>query len=290
MQHKPIPLPHSLADPSDASPATVSILTALLEARSGQQIAAHRSWRIGTALKAVLRDRGLETLEQLAGLLLHGQDQGIGDQIVDALLNNETSFFRDATVFDTMLEVVTAVEAEGRRPRIWCAGCATGQEPLSLAMMFAERREATGVAMPELIATDLSETALSRARAGRYSQFEIQRGLPVRRMMRWFDADGGDWIADAALTRAIGYRRLNLVSDPVPAGGFDLVLCRNVLLYLSPALKGQVFARLTQSLRPGGSLVLGAGETVIGQTPLLEPSRRFRGFYDVIQDTSRRSS
>lgn len=265
--------------PQSASQVALNVFSALLEARTGQQIASYRSWRVDTALKPLLRDRTLDTLDQLVGLLLDGRDSTIGDQIVDALVNQETSFFRDAPVFDMVVEAVAAVEAEGRRARIWCAGCSTGQEPLSLAMLFAERAEA-GKPMPEIVATDVSDAAVARTRAGKYTQFEIQRGLPIRRMMRWFDADGSDWAAKAELTRLVTARRQNLVADRPPAGMFDVVLCRNVLLYLSAATKAEVFDRFATALRPGGTLVLGAGETVIGQTRLFEPSRRLRGFYE----------
>jgi chemotaxis protein methyltransferase CheR len=265
--------------PQSASQVALNVFSALLEARTGQQIASYRSWRVDTALKPLLRERGLDTLDQLVGLLLDGQDAKIGDQIVDALVNQETSFFRDAPVFDMVVEAIAAVEGGGRRARIWCAGCSTGQEPLSLAMLFAERAE-TGRPMPEIVATDVSEAAVSRARAGKYTQFEIQRGLPIRRMMRWFDADGSDWAAKPELTRLVTVRRQNLVADRPPAGQFDLVLCRNVLLYLSTATKAEVFDRFAAAIRPGGTLVLGAGETVIGQTRLFEPSRRLRGFYE----------
>jgi chemotaxis protein methyltransferase CheR len=134
--------------------------------------------------------------------------------------------------------------------------------------------------MPDIVATDVSDLAVARTRAGRFSQFEIQRGLPIRRMMRWFDADGADWAAKPELLRAITVRRHNLVSDPPPVGTYDVVLCRNVLLYLSAATKADVFTRFAGVMRPGGVLVLGAGETVIGQTDAFEPSRRFRGFYE----------
>nr|WP_277998431.1 protein-glutamate O-methyltransferase CheR [Sphingomonas liriopis] len=251
----------------------------MLEARTGQRIASYRSWRIDTALKPLLRTHGLDTLDQLVTLLLDGNDPRIGDQIVDALLNQETSFFRDAPIFDLVVEAVAGVEAAGRRPRIWCAGCSTGQEPLSLAILFAERVD-TGGTMPEIVATDVSDAAVARTRAGRFNQFEIQRGLPIRRMMRWFDADGDDWVAKPELTRSVAVRRQNLVSDRPPAGAFDLVLCRNVLLYLSTEAKAEVFERFATAIRPGGTLVLGAGETVIGQTRLFEPSRTLRGFYD----------
>jgi chemotaxis protein methyltransferase CheR len=257
------------------SPAAVSVLTALLEARTGQQLAAYRSWRLDTALKPLMRARGLATLDDLVALLLDGTDPAIGDQVVDALVNGETSFFRDAPVFDAIAQAIAAVEAAGRRARIWCAGCATGQEPLSLAMLFAERGQ-----VPEIVATDVSDGALARARAGRFTHFEMQRGLPIRRLMQWFDGEpGGDWVAKPELTRHVRFARANLVADPAPAGRFDLILCRNVLLYLSPAAKPGVFAKLADALRPDGLLVLGAGETVIGQTRRFEPSRTHRGLY-----------
>ena len=258
------------------SPAAVNVLTALLEARTGQQLAAYRSWRLDTALKPLLKDRGLATLDDLVALLLDGSDLAVGDQVVDALVNSETSFFRDAAAFEVIAQAVAAVEAEGRRARIWCAGCATGQEPLSLAMLFAEG----GGLMPEIVATDVSDAALTRARAGRYTHFEMQRGLPIRRLMQWFDGEaGGDWVARPELLRHVRYARANLVAEPAPGGRFDLILCRNVLLYLSPAAKAPVFARFADALRPDGLLVLGAGETVIGQTRAFEPSRRLRGLY-----------
>ncbi len=266
---------------------TVSVLTALLKARTGQQLAANRAWRIDTALKTVLRDRQVDTLEQLVSQLLDGQDPSIADQVVDALLNQESSFFRDAAIFEAVGDAVSSAAADGRRVRLWSAGCATGQEPLSLAMMFGERAEATGAPVPEIIATDVSEAALVRARSGRFSQFEIQRGLPVRRMMRWFDNAGADWVAKPELVRMVQFRRSNLVADAPPPGRFDVVMCRNVLMYLSPAYRGDVFARIATVMRPGGTLVLGAGETVIGQTRAFEPSRRHRGLYEPVAPAGR---
>lgn len=268
--------------PVTQSKGALNVLAALLEARTGQQIAANREWRIETALKPLLRDRGLETLDRLVGEMLTKPE--IGDQVVDALLNQESSFFRDGTVLDTVAEAVDAMRAESptRRIRIWSAGCSIGQEPLSLAMLFSERDELTGETVPEIVATDVSEAALTRARAGRYSQFEIQRGLSVRRMMRWFDTAGNDWIAKPELVRQISFRKLNLVADPLPIGRFDIILCRNVMLYLSAELRRRVLDRLAEVARPGALLVLGAGETVIGQTDRFRPSPNFRGLYEPV--------
>ena len=265
-----------------ASPAgTMGVLTAILESRTGQQLGANRAWRIETELTPLMRDLGLASLEALA--VAAQRSPAIAEQVADALLNQESSFFRDAAVLDLVARALAAMRVDHpeRRLRIWSAGCSFGQEPLSLAMLFAEQPALAGAAMPEIVATDVSEAALVRARSGRFSQFEIQRGLPVRRMIRWFDTTGSDWVAKPELVKLVAFRRMNLVSDQPPPGRFDIVLCRNVLLYLSADTKGQVFPRIAAALNPGGKLVLGAGETVIGQTSAFEPSKRFRGFYQL---------
>jgi chemotaxis protein methyltransferase CheR len=249
---------------------------ALLEARTGQRIEANRRWRIETALKPSMRDTGHDSLESMAATVRADRAGPLADRVVDELLNQESSFFRDAAVFDMVGEVIAAVP-QTRRPRLWSAGCSTGQEPLSLAMMFAERLDDH---MPEIVATDVSDAALTRAKAGRYTQFEIQRGLPIRRMMQWFDQVDTEWLANPGLTRMVSFRRMNLVADPLPIGRFDVILCRNVLLYFSLDLRRKVLDRLAQVLRPDGVLVLGAGETVIGQTDAFKPSQRFRGLYE----------
>lgn len=262
----------------------MTILARLLEARTGQQISPNRAWRIETALKPVLRARGHDTLEQLVNDLLDDSTEVTSNLVVDALLNQESSFFRDAAALESVVAAVMACQPEGgRRQRIWSAACSNGQEPLSLAMLFADRCEAEGRPEPEIVATDVSEAAINRARIGRYSQFEIQRGLPVRQMIKWFDAQGTDWTARPELLRRISFRRHNLVGDPPVSGRFDVVLCRNVLLYLSPVLRRRVFDMIAQAVRPGGFLLLGAGETLIGQTEDFVPSQRFRGLYERVQ-------
>ena len=267
-------MPPRPTTPPQASAGAVGVFTALLEARTGQRIAANRAWRVDAALRPLLQERGAATVDELVRQVLAGEDVMLADRIVDALLNQETSFFRDAGVIEGASEAIASMSDA---PRIWCAGCASGQEPLSLAMTFAERDGP----MPEVIATDVSLAAVNRARAGRFSQFEIQRGLPVRRMLRWFSQEGDDWIASAELVRAISWRRHNLVADPAPSGRFDAVFCRNVLFYLAPALRSRVLDTIANVLRPDGLLVLGAGETVIGQSDRFVPSRRFRGLYEV---------
>ena len=264
---------------SSAVPSTgaMTLIASLLEQRTGQQIAANRAWRLETALKPLLRELELETLDDLVAALVHRREPALSDRVVDALLNQESSFFRDAAVLEMVAEATASLHKErGRRLRIWSAGCSNGQEPLSLAIIAEERGLARDV---EIIATDVSHGAIARARAARFSQFEIQRGMSMHRMIKWFEQEGSDWIADRALVNRIQFRQHNLVSDAPPPGGFDIVLCRNVLLYFDGAVRRQVFDRMTKALRPGGLLVLGAGETVIGQTDAFTPSESWRGFY-----------
>lgn len=265
------------------STGAMNMIAALLEQRTGQQIAANRTWRIETALKPVLRERDLGSLDELVGQLVAARTGELADLVVDALLNQETSFFRDAAVLDTVADAAQAMQAEAgsRRLRIWSAGCSTGQEPLSLAMLFAER----GIPDPEIVATDVSPAALARARNGRFSQFEIQRGLPVRRMMTWFDTVGADWVAKPELVRKLQFRQHNLTQDSAPIGKFDIILCRNVMLYFSLPVRRQVFDTLFSAIRPGGLLALGAGETVIGQTEHFTPCERYRGFYRAVGES-----
>lgn len=264
-----------------ASSGAINVIGALLEQRTGQQIAANRAWRIETALKTVLRAHGLDSVDALIARLTSSAPGPIADAVVDALLNNETSFFRDPGVLELVVEAAGAMAAEqpGRRLRIWSAGCSTGQEPYSLAMLFEEAYVARGLPFPEIVATDVSAATVDRARSGRFSQFEIQRGLPIRRMMTWFDQDGTEWVVRPELARRIQFRRHNLAQDAAPPGKFDLVLCRNVLFYFPPAMRSRAYATLRSAIRDGGALLLGAGETVIGQTDAFVPCARIRGLY-----------
>lgn len=257
--------------PGDACP--FDLIRALLEARTGQQLADNRGWRYETTLTPLLREHGFADFAALGHALRLGRDPALADRVVEALLNHETSFFRDAGVLEQVAAFAKA-RASSAPVRIWSAGCATGQEPLSLAMLFAERGTPC-----DIQASDVSAAALRRARDARYSHFEVQRGLPIGRLVRWFDADGEQWAAKPELVARIRYRMHNLVRDPVLPGRFDVILCRNVLLYFNADTRRRVLDALADALRPGGVIVLGAGETVIGQCDGLEPSREWRGFY-----------
>lgn len=264
--------------------SSARILASLLETRTGQQLTMSRRWRIETALKALIRERGLTSMEQLVGTLVSGREAGLGDEIVEALLNNETYFFRDRTPFDTLLgSALTRLEqarVKEKRISIWCAGCSTGQEVYSLAMSFAEQRDRWKGWNIDILGTDVSRSALDRARQGLYSQFEVQRGLPVLQMIRWFEErEGQQWQVSPQLRQSVRFQARSLAETPPQPGNFDIILCRNVLLYFAAPVRRAVFARLAEASRPDTMLMLGAGETVIGQTDQFVSDPDHRGLY-----------
>ena len=264
--------------------ASERILASLLEAKTGQRLTASRRWRIDSALGAVLRQHGFADTDQLVARLVTGRESALTDQVIEALLNNETYFFRDRLPFDLLLggPLKRLEQARGRERRlaIWCAGCSTGQEAWSLAMSFAEEPARWRGWRIEIVGTDLSRAAVERARAGVYSQFEVQRGLPVTHMIRWFDElGGGDWGIKPALLDSVRFEVGNIMHAPPAPGRFDIVLCRNVLLYFAPETRRLAFSRLAEAIAPDGVLMLGAGETVIGQTDAFRSDPEHRGLY-----------
>jgi chemotaxis protein methyltransferase CheR len=261
--------------------SAIRVLGGLLEARTGQQLVAGRQWRIETALKPVARELGLDGVDTIVAKLLKGNEDALATRVVEALLNNETSFFRDPGVFEllnsTAFDRLRAARRSAKRLRIWSAGCSTGQEPYSIAMQMCEAEARWAGWSIDISATDVSEAAVARARRGAYTQFEIQRGLPVRAMLRWFEQVGDEWVVDNRLRRMIRFATHSLITPP--PGQYDVILCRNVLMYFAPTVRRAVFERLQEALAPDGVLMLGAGETVIGQTTHFAADPGLRGLY-----------
>ena len=272
------------------SDSSSRILAGLLEARTGQQLTMSRRWRIETALSTLLRERGIATLDELITILVMGKEPGLSQQVVEALLNNETYFFRDRAPFDVLqrhaLPELAQRRHKSKRLRIWSAGYSTGQEVYSLAMLFAEDPEQWRGWTIDILGTDVSNGCVDRARAGSYSQFEVQRGLGINQMIKWFEECADGWRAVEALRRPVRFQVHNLL-EPFPhPGGFDIVLCRNVLLYLSPEKKALAFERIAGAMAEDGWLMLGAGETVIGQTSKLGADIKVRGLYRLVGNGS----
>jgi len=273
------------------SDSSSRILAGLLEARTGQHLTMSRRWRIETALSALMRERGIATLDELITILVMGHEPSLSTQVVEALLNNETYFFRDRSPFDLIaryaLPELALRRQKNRRIRIWSAGCSTGQEVYSLAMMFAEQPEKWLGWTIDVVGTDVSTSCIDRARSGTYTQFEVQRGLGINQMIKWFEECADGWRAVEALRKPIRFQVHNLLEPPPHPGGFDIVLCRNVLLYLSADKRALAFERLASAMADDGWLMLGAGETVIGQSRKLGSDIKARGLYRLVGDGSK---
>ncbi len=273
------------------SDSSSRILAGLLEARTGQQLTMGRRWRIETALGALMRERAIATLDELITILVMGSEPSLSQMVVEALLNNETYFFRDRAPFDLLerhaLPELAKRRAKSRRLSIWSAGCSTGQEVYSLAMLFAQSPEQWRGWTIDILGTDVSTACIDRARAGSYSQFEVQRGLGINQMIKWFEESSDGWRAVEGLRAPVRFQVHNLLEPPPHPREFDIVLCRNVLLYLSSDKKTLAFERLVTGMAEDGWLMLGAGETVIGQTTKLGFDINARGLYRIAGDGSR---
>ena len=272
------------------SDSSTRILAGLLEARTGQQLTMNRRWRLETALSQLLRERGIATLDELITILVMGREPALATHVVEALLNNETYFFRDRQPFDLLsaqaLPALALARADKKRLRIWSAGCSTGQEAYSLAMLFAEDPLKWQGWTIDILGTDVSSAVVDRARSGTYTQFEVQRGLGITQMIRWFEETADGWRAVEALRKPVRFQVHNLLEPPPHPGQFDIVLCRNVLLYLSAEKRALAFDRLASALASDGAVMLGAGETVIGQTKRLAADRQCRGLYRLTGDAA----
>ena len=254
----------------------------LLEQRTGQQLQPGRRWRLDTALQAVLKSHAIEDVPALVRRLRLG-DPTLAEAVAWALLNHETFFFRDQPAFTHLLSVglpaLREARAAQRRLRIWSAGCSTGQEPYSLAFAFARDPKAWEGWQIDIVATDISPIAIDRARAGVYSQFEAQRGLPVQELVTLFEPAGDSWRVCERMRQKVRFSRHSLFDAPPPGGPFDLVLCRNVLFYFAADRRRMVFAHLASAMAADGRLMLGAAETVIGQTDDFAVDPDQRGLY-----------
>ncbi|MBY6239956.1 protein-glutamate O-methyltransferase CheR [Methylosinus sp. Sm6] len=239
-------------------------LRRLLLSVAGIALDADKLYLAESRLAPIMLENGDVDLAELMRRIELSGDERFLQAIIDAMTTNETFFFRDRAPFEWLkrewLPHTMARRREQRRLRIWSAACSTGQEPYSLAIALEE--EATRLAgwTVEILASDINGTALETARRGVYSQFEVQRGLSTQRLLRHLEPHMGSWRIPERLRARIVFRRINLCDDFRDVGAFDLILCRNVLMYLDPEVKEQVLARLARALLDDGYLILGAAE------------------------------
>ena len=241
------------------TPDDVALLERLVRDRCGFSLRGDKAYFAESRLGALARREGCASVGALLERLRAEDDERLATAAAEALAVTDTAFFRDGPTFQALQGVLATLggaRGEGAI-QVWSAGCSTGQEPYSLAMLAEEHAPPLRL---EIIATDLSERVLEKAHAGLYTQFEVQRGLPIRLLLKHFDKVGEMWAITPRLRAGVRWRRLNLIEARRSVRRFDLILCRNLLSYFEPPVREQVLANLLPALAPGGYLVLGAGE------------------------------
>jgi chemotaxis protein methyltransferase CheR len=265
------------------TPLDYDYLRKLLKERSGLVLSADKQYLVESRLLPVARKIGAAGLSQLVQKLNEPKAERLTIEVVEAMMTNESFFFRDKLPFEHFREVIMpallAARSAQRRIRIWCAAASTGQEPYSLAMALKEMAKATAGWRIDIVATDLSTEVLEKARAGIYSQFEVQRGLPIQLLVKYFTQIGESWQIAPDIRAMVQYRPLNLLADFSHLGSFDVVFCRNVLIYFDQATKIGVLDRIARNIERDGYLVLGAAETVVGLSDSFKPLPDRRGLY-----------
>ena len=261
--------------------AAYTALAGTLKARSGLILGPDKLYLLETRLAPLLRREGLRSLDDLAARLKPGST--LENDMVEAMTTNESLFFRDGKPFELLRRAILprlhAARAPGLPLRIWSAAAANGQEAYSIAITCAELAASMPGRRVEIVGTDIAREPLERARQGLYSQFEIQRGLPMQMLVRYFDKEDAQWRVKKPLRDAVSFRLYNLLSDLKQLGRFDIVFCRNVLIYFDPATKKSVLDNLAQQMPADGALFLGGAETVLGITDRLRASPDEPGSY-----------
>jgi two-component system chemotaxis response regulator CheB len=260
---------------------TLTFFAAFLKARSGLHLGPEKAYLLESRLATVARAAGAACLDDLAIQLGGTRAPGLESAVVNAMTTNETSFFRDRAPFDTfratILPRLIAARADTRRLRFWSAAASTGQEAYSLAMLVAETPALHGWSV-EIVGTDISDDAIGRAKAGVYSQFEVQRGLPIARLLRHFTQTAEGWAVSPGLRAAVEFRAFNLLGALDRLGVFDAILCRNLLIYLDGPTRADLLARMRRQLAPDGRICLGSAEAVTGLTRAFTPDPEAQGW------------
>jgi chemotaxis protein methyltransferase CheR len=265
------------------SSAAFQTFATLLKSRSGLVIGPDKLYLLETRLAPILKREGLRDLAALADRLRAPGVEALIREVVEAMTTNESFFFRDDKPFqhfrNQALPRLLASRPAGASLRVWSAASSSGQEAYSIAMIASECRASIGDRRIEIIGTDLAREQVTRAREGLYTQFEVQRGLPVQMLMRYFRKEENGWRIGEAIRGMVQYREWNLLADLRPLGQFDVVFCRNVLIYFDQATKAKVLEAVAQQMAGDGLLYLGGAETVLGITSRFAPLATERGVY-----------
>jgi len=249
---------------------------------SGLSIKQEKSYLLESRLNSILKTHDCDNFDALTRKMKAG-DPDVKKAVVEAMTTNETFFFRDMHPFDKFRDVVLPKVLENRpagsKIRIWCAACSSGQEPYSLAIILKENAAKFANYQFEIIATDLSDDILDTARRAKYTQFEVQRGMPITLLMKYFSQEGADWFLKDEIKSMVKFEKFNLLDSMMKYGTLDVVFCRNVLIYFNPETKGKVLGEMHSRIAKHGFLFLGGAETVVGVSDKFKPLKNERGIY-----------
>jgi chemotaxis protein methyltransferase CheR len=261
------------------------LICRILKERSGLTLAKDKAYLLESRLLPVARKWKFANFEELARVIRTKPDEALLRDVTEAMTTNESFFFRDIKPFDQFRDIVLPhmlkARAQTKSIRVWSAACSSGQEPYSLAMMLTEQAAKLQGWRIEIIATDLSTEILTRARDGMYSQFEVQRGLPIQLLVKYFQQQGDRWQINKQIRDMVQYRPFNLLAPMAPLGRFDVVYCRNVLIYFDQPTKSKVLDGIANQMADDGFLYLGGAETILGVTDRFQLIDGQRGIYGV---------
>ncbi len=257
-------------------------ISSLLKERSGLVLTSDKVYLLESRLIPVARKRGLKGLDDLVDTIRRTKPEPLIADVTEAMTTNESFFFRDTKPFDLFRDNVLPhilASRPGKSFRIWCAAASTGQEPYSLAMVLKEQSAKLAGWKYEIVGTDLSREVLNRVKNGLYSQFEVQRGLPIQFLVKYFEKKDDQWQIKADIRAMVQYKELNLLLDLKSLGNFDVVFCRNVLIYFDQPTKGRILENISKLMPADGMLFLGGAETVLGISDKFKPLSGQRGVY-----------
>lgn len=261
-------------------------ITRVLRERSGLVLTKDKAYLIESRLNPVARKWQFKSFEELAAAVRLGKDERLLRDVTEAMTTNESFFFRDSKPFDQFRDIVLPHmlnSRTGKRSfRIWSAACSSGQEPYSLAMILSDNAAKLQGWNIEIVATDLSTEILDKATQGTYSQFEVQRGLPINYLVKYFKQEGDRWVIDPAIRKMVSFKAFNLLTDSSSLGTFDVVFIRNVLIYFDQPTKSKVLSGVARQMTPDGFLYLGGAETVLGVSEQFQLIPGQRGIYGLV--------
>lgn len=266
-------------------PEEFEYISTLLKSRSGLVLSQDKAYLLESRLMPIARKNDLQSVDDLIAKMRGTRDEALVVEVTEAMTTNESFFYRDQKPFDLFKDEILPDLMERRSSkksfRIWCAAASSGQEPYTLSMILKEEAAKLAGWRHEIVGTDISNDILAKARSGSYTQFEVQRGLPIQMLIKYFDKIEDQWQIKQEIRDMVTYKYFNLLDELAPLGSFDIVFCRNVLIYFDQPTKTTVLQRIASLLPPDGLLFLGGAETVLGISDQFKPVKGQRGVYEL---------